>query len=136
LQLTDSGAGLASTPIVVTLRNATASWLTPAAGATVAANTVLSAKASADGGNLVEQMRFFVDGVDIGGDWSAPYQLSWNIASVANGAHTIRADAILTDGRTLSTGSRSVTVKVGAVTRLAGPDRYSTAVAISKASFS
>ena len=138
LAITDGGFGssaINSAPIGVTLKNATASWLAPASGATIAANTILSAKATADGGNLVEQVRFFVDGVDIGGDWSSPFQLTWNIASVANGAHTIRADAILTDGRTLSTGSRSVTVKVGAVTRLAGTDRYGTAVAISKASF-
>ena len=135
LQLEDSSFGLHSPPIAVTLKNAGASMTAPASGATVTGPTTISVKATADGGVAVEQVRFFVDGADKGGDRTAPYQFSWNPDGLANGSHTLRADAILSDGRTLTTGSRTVTLKAGAVTRLAGADRYATAVAISKGSF-
>jgi hypothetical protein len=135
MQLTSSGFDLASTPVTVILKNAAVKMTAPAAGATVSGPVTLAATATADGGNLVEQVRWYVDGSFIGSDSSAPFALSWGAASVPNGTHILRADAILTDGRTLSSANQSVVVKVGAVTRLAGPDRYSTAVAISKASF-
>ena len=136
LQLVDSGfLGLSSPPIALTLANARAALTAPANGATITGTTTLTATASADGGNLVEQVRFFIDGVSIGGDATAPYQKSWSLDGVANGAHTLRADAILTDGRTLASTSRTVNVKVGSVTRLSGADRYATSAAISKASY-
>ncbi len=129
--------GLSSPAISVTLKNAGASMTAPTSGATISGRTTISVKATADGGVPVEQVRFFVDGVDKGGDWTAPYQFSWNPAGLADGSHTLRADAILGDGRTLSTGNRAVTLKTvtpptGTVTRLAGSDRYATAVAITQ----
>ncbi len=135
LRLSDSSGSLSSAPITVTLKNASAAISTPAANAVITDPVTFAATASSDAGAYVEQVRFLVDGVDVGGDWSAPYQLPDGLHAVANGPHTVRADAILTDGRTLSSTTRSITLKAGLVTRLAGGDRYATAAAISAASF-
>ena len=136
LRLEDgSGYGLSSPTIGVTLKNTFAAMTAPANNATIAAPTILSASASADGLEFVEQVRFLVDGVEVGTDWYPPYQVSWNPTGVPNGAHTVRAEAVITDGRAVLSSARTVNLKVGLVTRLAGATRYETAVAISAASF-
>lgn len=66
----------------------------PAASATLAGTVGLAATASDEaGGSGVAKVEFFVDNASAGSDSSAPYGLSWNSASVADGSHTFYAVA-------------------------------------------
>jgi putative cell wall-binding protein len=125
-------------PVTFTLQNTRVAISAPMAGQTIAAPVALVATASSDASTYVEQVRFLVDGVDVGGDDdgdSGPFVVTWDPATVALGGHTLVARAIMGDGRVVDSAARPITVSQPTVTRLAGPDRYSTAVAISQASF-
>jgi phosphatidylinositol-3-phosphatase len=63
----------------------------PTGGQTVAATTALGASASDNVG--VVRVEWWVDGAKAASNSSAPWQASWNSASVANGAHTMTAKA-------------------------------------------
>ncbi|MBI3466479.1 MAG: Ig-like domain-containing protein [Planctomycetes bacterium] len=64
----------------------------PADGATVAGTVELTATASDNVG--VVGVQFLLDGVPVGAeDTTAPYTLSWDATTVANGQHTISARA-------------------------------------------
>src|SRR5260370_6053470 len=68
----------------------------------------LSAAGSSPG--TVSQVQFFVDGTPTGTASQAPWQVTWNSASVGNGNHTITARA--TDGAGNSATSAGLTVTV------------------------
>ncbi|MEZ4869434.1 MAG: Ig-like domain-containing protein [Caldilineaceae bacterium] len=85
----------------------TVSLTAPANGATVAGTQNVTASAGDDFG--VTQVEFFVDGVSIGVDTSAPYGVNWNTTTASNGGHTISATARDTANQTTST-SINVTV--------------------------
>lgn len=82
----------------------------PGSGATVSGTAVtLSASASDNVG--VVGVQFKVDGINVGAeDTSAPYSISWNSTTVANGSHTITA--VARDAAGNSTTSAGVTVNV------------------------
>jgi hypothetical protein len=81
----------------------------PANGATLSGTVTLSATASDNVG--VASVWFTVDGTVVGAeDTSAPFQVSWNTASVANGTHTVRAMARDAAGNTATSGTIAVTV--------------------------
>jgi peptidoglycan/xylan/chitin deacetylase (PgdA/CDA1 family) len=81
----------------------------PTANATVSNTTDITASASDTSG--IVGVQFKVDGTNIGTEiTAAPYQLSWNTASLSNGQHTITATARNTQG--ISTQSESVIVTV------------------------
>jgi hypothetical protein len=63
----------------------------PAAGARVGRNVTIAAAVS-DAGK-VSSVTFRVDGVVVGTDTKSPYSVRWNTRDVADGAHTIRAEA-------------------------------------------
>ena len=70
----------------------TVSITAPAEGASVQNTITLSADATDD--REVVGVQFLLDGSNLGSeDTSAPYTLSWNSTSVANGTHTISARA-------------------------------------------
>jgi len=69
----------------------TVSVTSPSAGATVAGSTTISANASDNVG--VARIDFLVDGNVVGSAASAPYNFTWNSASVADGNHTVSARA-------------------------------------------
>jgi Bacterial Ig domain len=74
-----------TTPPTVTVTN-------PAQGATVAGTITLSATAADNVG--VAGVQFTLDGVNLGAErTAAPYQASWNSASVPNGVHVLAAIA-------------------------------------------
>jgi hypothetical protein len=109
----DTANQTTSTSINVTVNNVvvdnppTVSISSPANGATVAGSQVVMATASDDFG--VSQVEFFVDGVSIGIDPAAPYQMTWNTTTEPNGPHTVSATARDTASQTTST-SIDVTV--------------------------
>ena len=82
----------------------------PANGATVSATVIVTANASDD--VAVIGVQFFVDGAALGAeDTTAPYDISWNTTTAANGAHTLTA--VARDGAGHTTTSASVSVTVG-----------------------
>ena len=105
-----------STPVSVTVANPvpdttppTVSVSSPAEGATVLGSVPVNASASDNVG--VTSVQFTLDGANLGAaDTSAPYSVSWNTATAANGAHVLRA--IARDAATNSTTSAPVNVTV------------------------
>jgi len=79
----------------------------PTDGATVSGSVNVTANASDDNG--VTQVQFFVDGVSIGVDATAPYEAAWNTSAYSDGSHAVSAVATDTIGQT---GSDSVNVTV------------------------
>jgi hypothetical protein len=80
----------------------------PSAGATVAAVVTVSASATDNKG--VVGVSFRLDGVSLGAeDKTAPYSVSWNTTTTANGSHVLTASARDAAGNT-STATATVTV--------------------------
>ncbi|KGJ91586.1 Ig-like domain-containing protein [Thalassotalea sp. ND16A] len=84
------------------------SLLSPAEGSKVSGSITNSATASDNVG--VTQVQFFVDGVLLGTDTTAPYSASWNTTSVTDGAHTLTARAFDAAGNTGFATAVNVTV--------------------------
>jgi len=85
------------TTITITVNNAdatppTVSITDPLDGATVSGTITIAASASDNVG--IQKVRFWVDGTYLGYDSTAPYTRSWNSASVSNGSHTVRVQAV------------------------------------------
>lgn len=111
-----AGNSASSSTVTVTVSNPVGDTIAPTvvitaplAGATVSRTVTVSATASDNVG--VVGVRFTLDGLTIGTeDLSAPYQVSWNTAGVANGSHVLRA--VARDAAGNVTTSASVTVRV------------------------
>lgn len=81
----------------------------PLAGATVSGTTNVTASASST--ISIAGVQFTLDGNNLGTqDTTAPYSISWNTATAANGTHTL--GAVATDSLGQSTTSSSVSVTV------------------------
>ena len=80
----------------------------PAAGSTVSGSVKVSATAS--GPSPIAQVRFYVDGVLLGTDASAPYSVQWNTKKAAKGSHTLTA--VAADGAQNTGTSAPVTVTI------------------------
>ena len=86
---------VAGPAIVADTTPPTVSMTAPAANATVSGTTPVSASAADNG--WVSSVQFQVDGTNLGSAvTTAPYSVSWNTTTVANGTHTLKA--IATDG--------------------------------------
>jgi len=86
----------------------TASIAAPAAGSTVSGTVAISASATDNVG--VTELRFYVDGLMVASDTSAPYSAAWNSAAAGYGAHAVAADAYDAAGNRGSAQAISVTV--------------------------
>jgi parallel beta-helix repeat protein len=87
----------------------TVSITAPSAGATVSGTVDVTAAASDD--NAVAGVQFKLDGANLDQeDTLAPYQISWDTTTVANGAHTLTAVARDAAGNTTTSAPVSVTV--------------------------
>jgi hypothetical protein len=87
----------------------TVSITAPAAGATIASVTTVSANAADNIG--VAGVQFKVDGNIIGSeDTSSPYSVSWDPAALSNGSHTLTAVARDAAGNTTTSSGVVVTV--------------------------
>src|SRR5262249_52892 len=53
---------------------------------------------------------FFVDGGSVGTTSQAPWQVTWNLATVANGSHTITATATDSAGNSPTSAGATITV--------------------------
>jgi YD repeat-containing protein len=87
-----------------------ASLAAPGPGAVVSGSAVRLAAAAADD-RRVEQVEFLVNGNVVGADTAAPFEMTWNSASVANGAATVTIRAT-DDAGNITTSAPAVTVNV------------------------
>jgi hypothetical protein len=95
---------------LVDITSPTVSVTQPVSGATVAGTITVSANAFDDVG--VAGVRFTLDGAPLNAEVTqAPYAISWNTGSAANGTHTLTATARDVAGN--STTSTAVTITVG-----------------------
>ena len=90
----------------------TADLTSPAYDMTVLDTFMLQAQASPDpaASQTISRIDFLLDGVVLGSDSSAPYQLSWNTRSTPNGTHHVNAVAYDGDGHPGTSMSRTVLV--------------------------
>jgi len=65
----------------------------PANGATVSGSAVTFSATASDAGGT-QKVRFWVDGSYLGYDTSAPYAKTWDTTTYANGAHTLKVEAL------------------------------------------
>jgi Domain of unknown function (DUF1929)/Bacterial Ig domain len=87
----------------------TVSMTGPAVGASVSNTITVSATASDTGG--VAGVQFLLDGVLLGAeDSTAPYAISWDTTTAANGAHTLSARARDAAGNSATATNITVTV--------------------------
>jgi parallel beta-helix repeat protein len=94
--------GVADVPPTVSITN-------PQQGASVAGTVSVTAAASDD--NAVAGVQFKLDGANLGGEVTlAPYQVSWDTTTVANGAHTLTAVARDNANNTTTSDPVNVTV--------------------------
>ncbi len=92
----------------------TVSITTPLNGATVAGTTEVTATAADNVG--VAGVQFQVDGMNVGAeDTVAPYTVSWNSTTVADGPHQVTAVARDTAGNSTTSPAVNVTVDNGTV---------------------
>ncbi|SET63932.1 S8 family serine peptidase [Stigmatella erecta] len=80
----------------------------PAGGASLSGSVTLSADASDNVG--VTQVEFYAGSLLIGTDSSAPYSISWDTASVANGSYALTSKAFDASGNSASSAAVSVSV--------------------------
>src|SRR6266516_2696921 len=93
------------------LGNLIVTMTSPASGSTVSGPVPVSASVTIVGGLTVSSVQFQLDGGNLGApDTSAPYSVSWNTTTTANGSHTITA--IARDAAGNRTTSAPVTVTV------------------------
>jgi hypothetical protein len=112
------GAGLQTTASeTVTVDNSppTVSLTSPAPGAALSGTVALAATA-ADAGSPVAQVAFLVDGTPVGTSAISPYTTSWSTGTVANGPHTLTAQATDEAGNTTISAPVNVTVSNGSDT--------------------
>jgi peptidoglycan/xylan/chitin deacetylase (PgdA/CDA1 family) len=101
--LVDTGGGPTSPTVSLTA---------PASGATLSGTTTLSANASSPVG--ISRVDFLVNGIVVGSSTTAPYTMSWDSTTVANGQSTFAARA--TDISGTQTTSSSVTATISNTT--------------------
>ncbi len=66
---------------------------------------------NASDNTVVTSVSLFLDGVNIGTDFSAPYLVNWNTTTASNGTHTLTADAADASGNHGTAAPLQVTVQ-------------------------
>jgi glutamine amidotransferase PdxT len=111
-----NGQTSTSGAVTITVNNAvadtsapTVSLTAPASRARLTGTVTVSATASDNVG--VAGVQFTLDGASLGAeDTSAPFTITWNTATAANGSHTLRAIARDAAGNTRTSSARTVSV--------------------------
>jgi hypothetical protein len=104
-----SGLRVVNAPPAPDTKPPTVSLMSPAPGATVSGSITVSACAADNGG--VAGVQFKVDGANLGTeDTKAPYSVTWNTTTAANGSHTLTAVARDVAGNVATSAAVVVTV--------------------------
>jgi hypothetical protein len=76
----------------------------------VPVNGTITLAATASDNVGVTGLQWQIDGVNVGGELTAPYRLTWNSGSIANGTHTVAAIAHDAAGNSQTSAAISITV--------------------------
>lgn len=87
-------------PFVLTLSTPQVTFATPAANATVAANTQIAVNVTEPAGLPITRVDFFAGATALGSVTSPPYQVNWDITGFPNAAVRLRVVATNNEGRT------------------------------------
>jgi chitinase len=99
-------------------RAPTASISAPGNGATFASGSIITIAATAsDADGSIARVDFYVDGVNLGRDSTAPYSIAWSNA--ASGTHALKV--VATDNRKATGTSATVSVSIAAKTDTIAP---------------
>ena len=118
----------------------TVSITSPVSGSSVTGSITLSANATDN--TSVAGVQFLVDGLAVGSEvTTAPFQMSWNSATVANGSHSVSARARDAAGLAATSIAVSVTTSntvssVPTIDKVISVDKGSSGTSVSTASFS
>ena len=74
-------------------------------------NRVVTITVSANDAGGITEVRFFVDGVQLGSDTTAPYSIDWDTSAEAEGDHVLRAEATDAAGNVGQSPELTVTVR-------------------------
>ena len=74
-------------------------------------NRVITLSATATDAGGVTEVRFLVDGTQVGADTTSPYSVDWDTSTVADGDHTVRVDATDAAGNVAQSAEVTVTVR-------------------------
>ena len=102
------GGGGTPTPTPVDTTPPTVSAVTVPPGSSV--NRVITLAATADDASGISEVRFLVDGAEVGSDTTAPYSFDWDTSTVADGQYALRAEALDQAGNTAQSSDVTVTV--------------------------
>ena len=102
------GSSSDAPPPTVDTTPPTVSAVAVPAGSTL--NRIISLTATASDAGGVSEVRFLVDGVQVGSDTTSPYSFDWDTSTVADGQYTLRAEAVDQSGNTAQSGDVTVTV--------------------------
>jgi CHRD domain-containing protein/Big-like domain-containing protein len=80
-------------------------------GASVNRSVNLTASAAATGGASVTQVDFLIDGASVGTATAAPYTVSWDSTTVADGNHALTGKVTDSQGQTATSAAITVAVK-------------------------
>lgn len=102
------GGGGGTPPPPVDNTPPTVSAVTVPPGSSV--NRVVTLAATADDASGISEVRFLVDGAQVGSDTTAPYSFDWDTSTVADGQYALRAEALDQAGNTAQSSEVTVTV--------------------------
>jgi hypothetical protein len=112
VEFAGSGSTVSFTTVVPDTQNPTVDVTAPANGATVSGTINVTANASDNVG--VAGVQFLLDGANLGTeDTTAPYSVSFNTTTVANGPHVLAARARDTSSNSATSASVNITVANG-----------------------
>jgi len=109
-RVTDSAGGTTSHSRTVTVANTTAVLTSPVTG-TTAGTVTMTAAATPSAGASVTRVEFFVAGVKVGEDTTAPYSITWDSRTQSNGTRSVFAKVTDTAGRSANSAKVSLTTR-------------------------
>jgi hypothetical protein len=102
---------IVSAPVSVHTANLSIALSSPAAGAIVHDLVTLVALTTADSEATFTDVRFLIDGTEVGRSYLPPWSVGWDSRHVPNGRHLLSARARTIDGRSVVTTDRTITVR-------------------------
>ena len=116
------------TATFVDVQDPTVALSAPVAGGTYGGTLPMAATASDNA--AVARVDFYVRGVRVGSDTTAPYALSFDTTTVADGSAVVEAQAVDVSGRASARSGRAITIANRAAPAASAPPAISGAAAV------
>ncbi len=110
-RVTDSAGGTMTHSRTVTVANVTVALTSPTTGTTAQGGVTMTAVATPSAGASVTRVEFYVAGVKVGEDTTAPYSITWDSRTVSNGTRAVYAKVTDTAGRSANSAKVSLTTR-------------------------